>query len=783
MLAAVCISRRPVRLLVAVIGLLAATPLCALEGRVVDAETGAPLQGAYAATGRFQVATDAQGRFALEASEGDSVTVSHVGYARVTVVPGPGPLVVRLQSRALTTPEVVVVGGLREEALSAAAASVTVMDRKRLREAGNHHFQDLAGGIANLNWAGGTSRPRYFQIRGVGERKQYAGGGPPNFSVGFVLDDVDLSGMGSAAALFDLQQVEVFKGPQSTIFGPNAMAGLISLQSADPGPGFGHNLSASVGSDALQRYAGAVSLPLGPDLAVRLGFHSARSNGFRDNQFLGRDDTNRRRESLARAKVRYQLGDLALKATIFHADMDNGYDAWTPDKSPDLVTHSDNPGRDHQQTTGLSLRGEVPLRPLGSDLVTITAYSQTDLEYSYDGDWGNDEFWGADPYGHDPDVEGWSYDFFDRTLRQRRTWTQELRLLRDDVAGGDAILGAYLKTMEEEDDAQGWLFGGQASALDSRFDVDGVAAYGQIGRDLRDNLRLSVNMRTDRTAQSYRGSTNVSLEPVERDQAQWLFGGKAGLTYRLGAAQTVYGALSRGYRAGGINQHPYLAERNRPYDPEFMTNLEVGWYSSSARTTTAATLFHSWRSQQQVSLSKQQDPGDPNSYFYFVANASTGRSSGMELEHTFRPVGGLRLSGSAGLLRTHVNRYSFEVEAGERVARGDRAAAHAPEYKLRLAGDYRHQSGVFGQLELTATDDFYYSDSHDQRSDAYQLVNGRVGFARGSWAITAWGRNLFDRRYAVRGFFFGLEPPLYEDTLYESFGDPRSWGVSLQTGI
>ena len=130
-----------------------------------------------------------------------------------------------------------------------------------------------------------------------------------------------------------------------------------------------------------------------------------------------------------------------------------------------------------------------------------------------------------------------------------------------------------------------------------------------------------------------------------------------------------------------------------------------------------------------------------------------------------------------------MDRYSFEAEPGERVVRGDRAAAHAPAYNLRQAGEYRHRTGVFGQLELTATDAFYYSDSHDQKSDAYHLVNGRLGYEVGSWRITAGGRNLFDRRYGVKGFFFGLEPPLYEDTLYESFGDPRSWGVSLETGI
>ena len=94
-----------------------------------------------------------------------------------------------------------VVSGLRNAALREAAASATVFDQRRLGAADNHHFQDLASGIPNLNWAGGTSRPRYFQIRGVGERSQFAGAGAPNYSVGFLMDDVDLSGLGSAGVL------------------------------------------------------------------------------------------------------------------------------------------------------------------------------------------------------------------------------------------------------------------------------------------------------------------------------------------------------------------------------------------------------------------------------------------------------------------------------------------------------------------------------------------------------------------------------------------------------
>src|SRR5262249_33099070 len=121
---------------------------------------------------------------------------------------------------------------LRDQNLQEVPASVTVLNAATLNRSGQQHFEDVLALVPNLTWAGGTSRPRYFQIRGIGEREQYEGA--PNASVGFLIDDVDFSGIGMPATLFDMSQVEVLRGPQGTRLGANALAGLISMRSADP---------------------------------------------------------------------------------------------------------------------------------------------------------------------------------------------------------------------------------------------------------------------------------------------------------------------------------------------------------------------------------------------------------------------------------------------------------------------------------------------------------------------------------------------------------------------
>ena len=166
--------------------------------------------------------------------------------------------------------EVVVTATLRKQALVEVPLSITVLDQQSLRDAGQQHFEDVLASVPNLHWAGGTSRPRYFQLRGIGEREQYEGA--PNPSVGFLIDDIDFSGIGMPATLFDVDRIEVLRGPQGMRYGANALAGLIVMRSADPQSDFGcgdderiGNLTRDVDEDAGARRS--LHLPLEVELA------------------------------------------------------------------------------------------------------------------------------------------------------------------------------------------------------------------------------------------------------------------------------------------------------------------------------------------------------------------------------------------------------------------------------------------------------------------------------------------------------------------------------------
>src|ERR1035438_2576146 len=190
-----------------------------------------------------------------------------------------------------TLDEVVVTASLRPTSVASLAQSVTVLDSDTLQRARVQHFEDVLGLIPDLNWAAGTSRPRFFQLRGIGEVEQYQGA--PNPSVGFLIDDIDFSGVGMPATLFDTRQIEVLRGPQGTASGANALAALIRVRTVDPGNEF-ELRSEFTGGTYDTRAAGIV---IGDGLAGgeagwRLVAQQYLSDGFRHDAFYDMNSTN-----------------------------------------------------------------------------------------------------------------------------------------------------------------------------------------------------------------------------------------------------------------------------------------------------------------------------------------------------------------------------------------------------------------------------------------------------------------------------------------------------------
>ena len=193
-----------------------------------------------------------------------------------------------------------------------------------------------------------------------------------------------------------------------------------------------------------------------------------------------------------------------------------------------------------------------------------------------------------------------------------------------------------------------------------------------------------------------------------------------------------------------------------------------------SRLTFSAVIFYSEREDQQVLISTQVDPSDPNTFSFLTKNAAEGLNYGLEMNMNMDLNESLYIFANLGLLETEIKNWKSRPDLE------GRAQAHAPKRSYAVGLNWKPAKNYFLRLDVTGKSSFYYSDSHDKKSQSYSLTNLSLGYQEGQWNAELWIRNVFDSYYSVRGFYFGNEPPNFEDTLYERHGDPRHFGVSLQ---
>jgi iron complex outermembrane recepter protein len=672
--------------------------------------------------------------------------------------------------------EIVVTSTLRSQSLVDTPGSISVLDAQALRDAGQQHFEDILPLVPNLNWAGDTSRPRYFQIRGIGELQQYQGA--PNPSVAFLIDDIDFSGLGSAATLFDVDHIEVLHGPQGTLYGANALAGLIYVKSADPTESFYARAELDAGTYNERSYGAVLSGPVAAlDSAFRFSVQRYTSDGFYYNAYLNRHDTDARDEVTLRGRWRFQPSeDWRIDMSVLRTQMDNGYDAFAIDNT--RTTESDHPSLDRQYSTGVSLRSTYSgIAPL--TFTSIATYANSNIAYGYDGDWGNPQLWA--PY---------TYDYTEYQVRHRSTRSLEFRLGNGAQHGFSWLVGVYGFELRESLtdtsagryvdplDTTGEANSSSLTVISSDYRSRSGALYLQLDDELTARLHASVGVRAERHTSLYNDLTTNLAEPSTSNHFSPddnLWGGQATLDFKLTNDQNVYALISRGYKASGFNLSPGLPQDQLSFSPEWDLNYEIGHKAkwAEARLRMETSLFYMARHHEQLFTGEQLDPTNPDTFIFYTGNAASGFNYGLESTLSWNATRDLEIGGSLGLLQS---RYHGFVQND--VVLPDRALPHAPPWQASLNATWRDPRGPYARLDVTGMGAFYYDlPPNDTRSSAYGLVNGKLGWANGRFEVYLWGRNLLDKNYTVRGFYFGDEPPNFPNKLYVQLGEPRNGGV------
>jgi outer membrane receptor protein involved in Fe transport len=683
-------------------------------------------------------------------------------------------------------PEVTVTAALRTAPAIEVPVSVTVLNQQTLVDAGRTNLEDVLALIPNLNWAGDTSLPRYFQLRGIGELEQYQGA--PNPSIGFLIDDVDFSGLGTAGTLYDLDQVEVLRGPQATRYGANALAGLIYLRSAEPTDMLYGRVDLGGGDYRTRSVGGVFSGPIRSlDSGFRLSVQHYSSDGYYHNLYYNRYDPDRQGEDTYRGRWVFAPSDkLRAELTVFHVAINNGYDAFTIDNSRN--TQSDQPGVDSQHSTGVSMRVHY-LMTEAVGFTAVGAYARSVVKYSFDGDWGNAVFWAP---------VATAYQFSDVQNRDRTTKTLELRLGTEASKGFGWLVGLYGNQLDEslldtslgDYQALGAPYDPATdlsnSVINSDYRARNLAVFGELDGDLSPQLRWSVGLRGERWQANYRGTTTdyigANVTPAALNPSNNLWGGHISLIYSVNSNASVYATVARGYKSGGFNLSQGLLPSQLSFNPETDINYEMGYKADllDHRLLLNADVFYLFRRGAQIKTSYQSDPTNPDFFVLYTGNAASGRNYGLESDIEWRATDRITLGADLGLLHTHFTDFVRQGAAGTSFFVVSRELANAPHWQAAMSVTYRDPRGPFARVEATGMGAYFFElPPNDESSKPYGLVNAKLGWETSRWSAYFSGRNLLNKRYPVRGFSFGDVPPDFSTQTYIQLGDPRTWFANV----
>lgn len=693
-----------------------------------------------------------------------------------------------LEPTVYELPDLIVTGTLWNTPIKDVAESVTVFSEGALQDRQANYLQDLVTAIPNLTATGGNNRSRYFQLRGMGENSQFEGE-TPDLSVRFLIDDFDFTGIGGIASLFDVSQLEVIRGAQTSAYGVNASAGIIKLSTNEANGEEVSKAKVSIGTHNQKSLGYATGGILGDkassQTSYRLSISQNKTDGFIENINLNRKDTNQSEETFSLLKIKHNPSNNSTVQTSFvYADTKAGYDQWSLNNTY-LKTQSDDPGEDNQRSKGISVR--MNSRNFDNfSLTSISTILNTDSTYSYDSDWGNYDIFTS------------GYDGFLSIDRSRKSLSQEIRMDSLEVPSSNTLFskwtaGIYFSKLSEESDINyldNFDDDGRADVF-SDYNAQSFSLFSKAEKNLNHNSKLSYGIRYEYHDVDFMSLTlnNADYSYYDEDSDTWistptldsgsevsekdnLLGASINYQNKFTKDYTLFLSYNHGYKAAGVNSssfRPIDSSFPLTFDTEKINTYEIGLaYLNPEKTYQAKlNLFYLKRKNAQL-----RDAGGSKGFFtYFTSNQGDASHYGAEYHSQwyFKPDWSLETNLSY-LKATRDN--------------SSRDLANAPKYKYAFLLRYTPENGFYSNISINGSDDYYEENGHDLKREAYAVVNATIGYAKDHWDISLWAKNLLDNDYTQRVFYFDNYHPddnYASDSkrFYKASGDPLNYGVTI----
>lgn len=698
--------------------------------------------------------------------------------------------------------EVLVTAQKREQSMQDVSVAVSAFSGDAIEKMGFEEGLDITQQVPNMNFFaifGEASSPS-VSLRGISL---------VNFSdswespVAIYVDDVYRGNpAGSAIQLFDLERVEVLRGPQGTLYGRNTTGGLVHYVSRKPTETFDAAASVSYGSFSELMVEGMVSGPLAEGIRGRIAVKSTHNDGWQTNTVSG-EKLNDTQNIGYRGLLEFDLGDdgtLLLNVHGSEADQQSvgfahmGYLEEASEGAATCDRERIQSGLCTSNTFGMTgaeaVDGQFDPRHVASgasdglatqidtfgtsahltwdfgdvNLTSVTAYEELDKFLQDDGD-GTEVIW-----------------FDEQYTAIAEQFTQELRL------DGATNRLKWVAGLYYYDDQRDLLTEAPTTAdglwhlEDVKLDTESWAAFGQVEFDLSRQLTLVAGLRYTEEERFFDQDSGPSFygDPIvaSHDFSDDAFTGRLGIDWRPSPGTLAYASLSTGFKSGGFSgSYNASPEATLPVDSEDIVNFELGYKTSLAdgriRLNAAAFSYEVSDYQAQVFLTVAEGS--------VITNAGDVTGHGAEVEVTAQVTDNFELIAGAGWLNTEFDSEQIFLVAGDEYTLDGNELPSAPELTYNFVARYYHQLAAGGELVLQG--DYSWQDDHHlqiendpyAQHDAYGIANAKISWHGPNQRLSAafFVNNLFDEEY------FTYQNTLGPDWGYAVWGKPRTAGIRL----
>lgn len=722
-----------------------------------------------------------------------------------------------------TIEEVVVTARRREEALQSVPSAVSAVTSGELERSFYRNAEDLEGMAPNLviNPVNAGPQAAALSIRGISFADIEKSFDP---AVGVLLDGIYIgTNTSQLFNVFDIERIEIARGPQGTLFGRNTIGGTINVIRPQPkltGEVEG-KAQVTVANYDRRDYNAAVYVPLVDDrLGLKVSGQTRRGGGsYMENVFTG-DEWSGQDYATLLASLRFAATDaLEFTYTYQWEDIDQTTPPSVNVSRPLIVPAAPVPvevacvvfaqcqvDSDTPQQGDLELYAQnFPQQTkLDGDYHTLKAVWDLSADHELTALFGYRD----QPELVAQDFDATALDLFHtiRTQDYEQTsyelqlnsgWTDDLT-----TTAGLFLWNSEYHLRQNTLHIFGNLPPGLVAFQDTVHETDSIAAYFQADYDLSDRWTLTLGGRwtedekkIDTTFGALTagvGGSLVAPGTTVVDDDDWSeFTPKVGLRYQLNDDHMFYASYSTGFRSGGYNGRAASLTSLVPYDTEKVDNLEAGWRSTWLNDTVVfnATAFTSTYEDKQEEIVQAAPP--PVFQETVVVNAAEADISGVELELLAQPLDGLSVRTNLGLLDAEYDSFPAgdPLDPTRTIDLSFLELRRAPEATFGAGAAYEWRAGG---ILWTLTADGRWKDDYETNArnvpeghvDAHWIVDASLAGSYRGITLRLWGRNLTDEQFLSGALDVGagiseggsLLPGLWT---FSGVSQPRTYGLEL----